>query len=111
MHSHFLAHCDLKPQNILVEVENGLLSCYLTDFGITQILSEKIIAAKTFNVINLRGLSTHYAAPEAFRNFRAKSYKSVDFKAYYIYSFGCLLYELLSRRAPWKLNAQQLMQS
>jgi serine/threonine protein kinase len=101
MHSHYLAHCDLKPQNILVQVDNGLPSCYLTDFGITQILSEKIIATKTFHVINLRGLSTHYAAPEAFKNFRTKKYVSVDFKAYDIYSFGCIAYELLSRRMPW----------
>jgi serine/threonine protein kinase len=101
MHSHYLAHCDLKPQNILVEVENGLPSCYLTDFGITQILSEKIIATKSFQVINLRGLSAHYAAPEAFRNFRTKKYVRVDFKAYDIYSFGCIAYEVLTTRMPW----------
>ncbi|KAI3655187.1 hypothetical protein MP638_001570, partial [Amoeboaphelidium occidentale] len=102
MHSHYLAHCDIKPQNILVELENGVPTCFITDFGITQILSEKIIAAKTFNVMNLRGLSTHFAAPEAFMNFRSKKYKSVDFKAYDLYSFGCLIYEVLSRKTPWK---------
>jgi serine/threonine protein kinase len=101
MHSYYLAHCDLKPQNILVELENGVPSCFLTDFGITQILSEKIIATKAFHVINLRGLSTHYAAPEAFRNFRAKKHVRVDFKAYDIYSFGCIAYEVLARNTPW----------
>jgi WD40 repeat protein len=101
MHSHYLAHCDLKPQNILVEVHNGLPSCYLTDFGITQILSEKIIATKAFHVINLRGLSTHYAAPEALRSFRTKNYTLIDFKAYDIYSFGCSAYEVLTKNMPW----------
>ncbi|KAI3656610.1 hypothetical protein MP638_005084 [Amoeboaphelidium occidentale] len=102
MHSNFLAHCDIKTQNVLVEVENGIPSCYLTDFGITQILSEKIVATKAFNVINLKGLSTNYASPEAFGNFRSKNYNSVDFKKYDIYSLGCVTYEALTRTAPWK---------
>jgi serine/threonine protein kinase len=101
MHSYYLAHCDLKPQNVLIEVENGRPSCYLTDFGITQVLSETIIASRMFNVINLRGLSVYYASPEAFINFREKKFVSVDFKKYDIYSFACVLYELISQKAPW----------
>ncbi|KAI3655741.1 hypothetical protein MP638_003479, partial [Amoeboaphelidium occidentale] len=64
MHSYYLAHCDLKPQNVLIEVTAGIPTSYLTDFGITQVLSEKILASRSFYVINLRGLSVHYAAPE-----------------------------------------------
>ncbi|KAI3655448.1 hypothetical protein MP638_003564, partial [Amoeboaphelidium occidentale] len=87
MHSHYLAHCDIKPQNILMEVENGVPSCFLTDFGITQILSEDIIASRMFRITNLRGLSVNYASPEAFKNFRSKRYVRVDFKKYDIYSY------------------------
>ncbi|KAI3655178.1 hypothetical protein MP638_003375, partial [Amoeboaphelidium occidentale] len=101
MHSHFLAHCDIKPQNVLVEIITGIPSCFVTDFGITQILSDNIVASRSFNVINLRGLSVSYASPEAFRNFKTKKYVSVDFKKYDIFSFGCLVYELLIRRSPW----------
>lgn len=101
MHCHFLAHCDLKTQNVLVEVQNGTLTCYLTDFGITQVLSENIVATKAFNVINLRGLSIAYAAPEAFKNFRTKNYYQVDFKKYDIYSFACVMFEVLLREGPW----------
>jgi serine/threonine protein kinase len=101
MHTHYLAHCDIKPQNVLIEEVDGVPSCFLTDFGITQVLSDKIVASRMFNVINLRGLSVSYASPEAFKNFRAKKYVSVDFKAYDIYSFACIAYELLSRRMPW----------
>ncbi|KAI3655344.1 hypothetical protein MP638_002327, partial [Amoeboaphelidium occidentale] len=101
MHSHYLAHCDLKTQNVLVEVQNGVPSCFLADFGITQVLSEKIIATKAFHVINLRGLSVPYAAPEAFENFRSKSYVGADFKKYDIYSLACVIYEILSRKSPW----------
>jgi WD40 repeat protein/tRNA A-37 threonylcarbamoyl transferase component Bud32 len=101
MHSHYLAHCDIKPQNVLIQMEGGVPSCYLTDFGITQILSEKIIATKSFHVINLRGLSIQYASPEALRNFRSKRYVNVDFKMYDVFSLACVTYEIITRREPW----------
>jgi serine/threonine protein kinase len=62
MHSFYLAHCDIKTQNVLIEVTEGVPACYLTDFGITQVLSDKILASSDFNIINLRGLSVFYAA-------------------------------------------------
>jgi serine/threonine protein kinase len=101
MHSHYLAHCDLKPQNILVQVSNGTPTCFITDFGITQVLSESIIAAKSFNIINLRGLSVHYASPEAFKSFRTKNYSKVNFKMFDVYSFGCVAYEVQTTKTPW----------
>jgi hypothetical protein len=102
MQSHYLAHCDLKPQNILVEVENGMPSCFLTDFGITQIISEKIIASKAFNIINVRGLSGHFASPEAFANFRSKNYSRTDFTKYDLYSFACVMFEVITHKVPWR---------
>jgi serine/threonine protein kinase len=88
MHSHCLAHCDLKPQNVLVKVADGIPCFFITDFGITQVLSESIIAAKSFHIINLRGLLVHYASPEAFTWFRTKSFLGVDFKKFDVYSFS-----------------------
>ncbi|KAI3655518.1 hypothetical protein MP638_004420 [Amoeboaphelidium occidentale] len=104
MHEHFLAHCDIKTQNVLVEVNAGVPTCILTDFGITQMLSEKIIATKSFRIINLRGLSVQYAAPEAFTNFRSKNYNGADFRKYDIFSLACFYYELLTQKGPWDLN-------
>jgi serine/threonine protein kinase len=101
MHDHYLAHCDIKSQNVLVEVINNVPSCYLTDFGIAQILSERIIATKAFHVINLRGLSVSYAAPEALYNFRSKKYSGTDFKKYDIYSLACMTFEVLTKQMPW----------
>ncbi|KAI3662256.1 hypothetical protein MP638_001453 [Amoeboaphelidium occidentale] len=101
MHNHYLAHCDIKTQNILMEKLGQSVSCVLTDFGITQVLSEKIIATRSFNIINIRGLSIQYAAPEALFNFRSKKYNKVDFKMYDIYSFGCVIFEVLTRKGPW----------
>ncbi|KAI3655517.1 hypothetical protein MP638_004115, partial [Amoeboaphelidium occidentale] len=48
-----------------------------------------------FNIINLRGLSVNFAAPEAFNAFRDKIYTGVDFKKYDMYSFACVTYEVL----------------
>jgi tRNA A-37 threonylcarbamoyl transferase component Bud32 len=101
MHSHFLAHCDLKTQNVLVESEGDKLNFCLTDFGITQILSEKVLATKLFRITNIRGLSIHYASPEAFTSFRTKNYSKADFKMYDIYSLACIITEALTRKAPW----------
>jgi serine/threonine protein kinase len=97
-------HCDIKSQNDLIEFKEGIPTCYLTDFGITQILSESIIPTKAFNVINLRGLSVHYASPEAFSDFRSKKYSSTDFKKYDIYSLACAIMEVLTQQTPWSLN-------
>ncbi|KAI3656954.1 hypothetical protein MP638_004213 [Amoeboaphelidium occidentale] len=101
MHSQFLAHCDMKPQNILIEIKNGNISCLITDFGITQVLSEKVIATKMFHTVNLRGLSVNYASPEAFASFRSKNYTGVKYTKYDIYSYACIIYELLVKSAPW----------
>jgi serine/threonine protein kinase len=101
MHSHYLAHCDLKSQNVLIEVFQGIPSCFLTDFGITQILPEQIVAARAFNIINLRGLSVYFAATEAFAAFREKMYIGIDFKKFDIYSFACVTYQILARKFPW----------
>lgn len=101
MHSHYLAHCDMKTQNVLIEYVNGVPSSYLTDFGITHVLSEQIIATRAFTIKNLKGLSIQFAAPEAFQNFRSAAYKSVDFTKYDLYSLGCIIYEVTNKRPPW----------
>jgi WD40 repeat protein/tRNA A-37 threonylcarbamoyl transferase component Bud32 len=104
MHKLQLAHCDLKPDNILLEEQSpGYFKCVLTDFGITQILSTSIIDAKAFNSVNVRGLSVRYAAPEAFLRFRKKilAARAADIMAGDIYSLMCVLYEMLVKISPW----------
>jgi serine/threonine protein kinase len=101
MHSYYLAHCDVKPQNVLVELVDNIPTCFVTDFGITQILSDSIIASRLFNVTNLRGLSIHYASPEAFSNFRSKQFSKADLKKYDIYSFSCVILEIFNKKTPW----------
>jgi hypothetical protein len=42
-------------------VKDGMTSCFMTHFGITHVLSERIIASKMFNTVSMRGLFVHYA--------------------------------------------------
>lgn len=101
MHNHHLAHCDVKSQNILVEIIRGLPCCFLTDFGITQVLSSEALATTAFDVINARGLSAPYASPESFQNLRSRVFLSVDYKKYDVYSNACVMLEVLTRKPAW----------
>jgi serine/threonine protein kinase len=104
LHRNHVAHCDLKPPNVLLErAANGRLVAIITDFGIARITSDVILSAKAFNVVNLRGLSWHYAAPEVIRRFRGStSYNSsLALNAGDTYAFAIIIYELLSRMKPW----------
>jgi hypothetical protein len=104
MHKLQLAHCDLKPDNVLIdEPQSGHFTCVLTDFGITQILSESIVDAKVFKVFNIRGVSVRYAAPEAFLRFRKKieNTAAVEIMAGDLYSIAAIIYEMITEKAPW----------
>ncbi|KAI3655723.1 hypothetical protein MP638_006775, partial [Amoeboaphelidium occidentale] len=84
-----------------VKVAEGISSFVITDFGITQVLSESIIAARSFNIIYFRGLAVHFAAPEAFKSFRTNNYSKISFKMFDVFSFGCLTYEVQTSKMPW----------
>jgi serine/threonine protein kinase len=101
MHGHFIAHCDLKPHNILIQLKDDGPTCFITDFGIAQVLSDKVVATKMFTIVSLRGLSVFYASPEAFQNFRKKDYRKVDYKKCDMYSFASIMYEVVTRKIQW----------
>jgi serine/threonine-protein kinase len=99
LHRSHIAHCDLKPANVLLEmIEYGHVLAILTDFGISRITSDEILAAKSFHVVNLRGLSWQYAAPEVIQRFRGtNAYNSASIlKAGDLYAFAIIIYELLN---------------
>jgi serine/threonine protein kinase len=102
MHGRQVAHCDVKPQNILVDNEPRL-TFVVTDFGISKILTVEYMASEAFQIRNLRGLTVPYASPDAMKRFRMKvAGNAAEEKAGDVYSFGCVVYFMLTRQSPWQ---------
>jgi serine/threonine protein kinase len=105
LHEKQVSHCDLKPQNILVHEVDTKLRFLLTDFGISKILTEEYLASEAFAIRNVRGLTVSYAAPDVFMRFHRKILGSPLLeKAGDIYSFGIIIFFVLSQCEPWSLD-------
>lgn len=103
IHQAGFAHCDVKPDNILLEkLFDGSLRATLTDFGITQVLDSTVMMVEAFKRAAIDGASTGYAAPEVIRllrDFDESPIKINDlvFKRD-IYSFAMVLYDFLPKK-------------
>ncbi len=94
-HRAGLVHADVKPQNILVTVDDIVK---VTDFGIAQALSDAQPGEKQQVVWG----SPHYFAPEQARG--EKPTPASD-----VYSIGIVLFEMLTGRLPYTgANQQEL---
>ena len=86
-HQRGVVHRDIKPGNIMV-TRDGLVK--VMDFGIARLTTTAETVAQTAAVLG----TAAYLSPE-----QAQGH-SVDGRSD-IYSLGCVLFELLSRRAPF----------
>lgn len=90
LHSHNIAHLDIKPENILLTDDHHVL---FIDFGFAKVIKKKIYKAKG---------TPFYAAPEL-------CYNEDGFDAFKtdIWALGMTFYLLLERRRPFNLDQLQ----
>ncbi len=84
-HKHHIVHRDIKPQNIIISKEGKVK---VTDFGIARAASSNTINSSVMG-------SVHYISPEQARG--GYSDEKSD-----IYSFGIMLFEMLTGRVPFE---------
>lgn len=93
-HENQIIHCDIKPNNILVNNE-GVPK--LLDFGIARFLQKQAVAHDPTDGETLQ-FSGAYASPEQLKRGGIINARSD------VYSLGVLLYELLTERHPFRLD-------
>lgn len=85
-HSKDVIHRDIKPQNVLIDKNNG---CRLTDFGIAKIYAETNITMTGVAVGTPEYMSPEQAEGDVLD-------AQTD-----IYSLGIVIYEMLTKRPPF----------
>lgn len=95
IHQQGIVHCDLKPENVLLERDNDTIRCKLADFNTSQFSRRALTAGNQGSPL--------YMAPEQF-------YDRYDHRAD-LYALGVLLYEMLAGQTPFEGSLQELMQA
>ena len=94
LHKNNMLYRDLKPENVLIGKDGHIK---LTDFGISKILSE---VDKTYTLCG----TIQYLAPEIITGDGYN--ESVDW-----WSLGCIFYEMLTGRFPFKFSKNGIIKS
>lgn len=91
-HKRGIVHCDLKPDNILLATDDENSPVKIADFGFAQLVPRKSKLSEPCG-------TPEYVAPEVL------SEDGYDCSAD-MWSFGVILYVLLSGELPWKVDSK-----
>ncbi|MEB2312187.1 MAG: protein kinase [Sorangiineae bacterium] len=109
-HARGIVHGDLKPSNVLVEeLEGQPPAIHILDFGLAWLKEdphdERLDGAKALEFAPHAGAGTPgYMAPEQIQHEMHHVCGATD-----LYSLGCILYKLLSGRAPFSGDPKALL--
>lgn len=109
MHSRGVIHRDLKPENVLLD---DSLHVKITDFGTARLLSDPRAPSRPDDTSGRDKAqddnraesfvgTAEYVSPELLRNKNAC-------KASDLWAFGCILYQLIAGRPPFKGGSEYL---
>lgn len=100
LHTQGVVHGDLKPSNILIsKTPSGDDLVHISDFGISKSMFELKALNEIVTATSSAFLSPQYASPEQLLGNELDSRSD-------IYSLGCILYEMLTGKPPFKESNQ-----
>ena len=91
-HQQRILHCDIKPENILLDGEHP----YVMDFGIARKLHTEVLPWTLRRELDFSAGTPAYVSPEQASG-EAELLPASD-----VYSLACVVYELLSGRPPFE---------